>query len=233
MGVKTVRNKDMESNDVKPHQAVEEGTSSDPSSPTPVATQPVEQTTVEQQVKPDEQPVDENRIPHSRVKEMLAKEREKVARELMSEFQQHRKKESPPPQPIQPAQPAHDDQTEAALRLVKSIVREELEPVKAQSELHAAMSLYPDLPEYKAEMISVIKQNPGLGFTDAYKLAKFDKVVGSSGMVAATDQKRASSVESAGRQTTPRKSEINVWDKKTSLADLEQQINEMAAQGEK
>lgn len=170
---------------------------------------------------------EENKIPVSRVKEMIAKEKEKTTKELLEKM----KKSVPQYDNSQTS-----DEIKRAEEYVKNLVRAEIEPLKAQTELERAMNTYPDFVDYKDKIAEVIQANPSLGFMDAYKIARFDDSIkeaenkGKQNAYQSMQKKKAAGVESArpsGEGKRKSVEGINVFDKSVPLKEIERQLNEL------
>ena len=184
----------------------------------PVAEVPKEQSTaVETPPAEESKPTEEeNKIPLSRVKEMLAKAKEDA------------KKEFNKPAVI-PESSEVADELKKGQDYVRQLIQSEMEPYKAQMELDRTVSKYSDLPKFKEDMITMIKQNPNLSYEEAYKLAKFDSLhqesyeTGKKETLQNIQSKKSSAVETQKNKTAPKLDleNIDVFDKSISLKDIE------------
>jgi hypothetical protein len=164
---------------------------------------------------------EENKIPYSRVKEMVLKAKEEGKRES---------KNDPLKNVSLPTN--QDDQTKQAVEIVRNIIREETEPLKAQSELNYVMTAYPDFGNYAKDIVSLLKERPYLNYEDAYYMAKGrvgEKVIKEQAkkeVLATLQAKKDASGMITSRPSNPKgmNMEINVWDKKKTLKEIEAEI---------
>lgn len=83
------------------------------------------------------------------------------------------------PVPQAPARPPvyaqpQQNPDEAALNIVKAIVQNEVKPLQQTVELQQLFLNNPDAKEYAEGIAKAVKENPGISWGNAYKIAKFD-----------------------------------------------------------
>lgn len=76
--------------------------------------------------------------------------------------------------PVAPPQPVSPD--DAAINIVKSIVQSETRPLQQQIELQNLFMKNPDAVQYAPGLAKAVKENPGISWEGAYKIAKFDSL---------------------------------------------------------
>lgn len=184
-----------------------------------------EDVNAEDQEEAEGEQTTENKIPYSRVKEMLAKEREKVKRDILSSL---------PTEEVKSESKVNldDDNIKTAKDFIEKLVEKKLKPLQIQTELDRTLSDYPDFPKYKEAVLAKLKEVPSLGFSDAYKIVKFEdernEAMEKGKKVAYKKQqvKKSLNVETSGVRRS-NKTEItaeDVMNKKYSLKQLREML---------
>ncbi len=93
---------------------------------------------------------------------------EMTAADVMREVYAAAPTVAPVPQP----QPMTSD--DAAIKIVQGIVRGEVKPLEEKIALQDLFLNNKDAPEYAVGIAKAVKENPGISWQNAYKIAKFD-----------------------------------------------------------
>lgn len=153
---------------------------------------------------------EENKIPLSRVREMLAKAKNEAFEEAKKNV-------------------GKAEQVDTNSEYVKSLIKNEIETFKAQFELDKALNDFPDLPKYSGDIQNLIKKNPNLGYSEAYKIARYDSITkesfskGKQEAYKNIENKKNAAVETP-KARQPKKdmdiSGINVMDRSIPLSEI-------------
>lgn len=78
------------------------------------------------------------------------------------------------PQEVAPVQQNAVQTPDEAIKIVQSMIDARIRPLQNENELNRLFSANTDAKEFVPQMAEVVKANPSISWTDAYKLAKFD-----------------------------------------------------------
>lgn len=78
------------------------------------------------------------------------------------------------PEPVDTAQ-AVTTETDA-LKIVESVAKKAMRPLQDKVELQDLFLNFPDAKEYAGGIAKAVKENPGISWNSAYKLAKYDSL---------------------------------------------------------
>ena len=79
-----------------------------------------------------------------------------------------------PAQSVAPVQPAPARADADAIKIVQAMVSDQVKPLKEQLALQQLFLNKPDAKDFATGIASAVKDNPGISWENAYKLAKFD-----------------------------------------------------------
>ncbi len=209
-----------------------------------VETTPVEgagesATSQEESTQPEQnesEQTSEPTIPHGRVKEMVDKAKLKGREEALRELLKEEDTSHSQPEPVQPkAQPQPLNEREEAVKILRDVVRQEVSPILARQEAEKFLENNPDSLEYIDKIKALRKENKGLNWDQAYKLASYEDKLASAKTVGVKQReqnivaKQAAATEKPGNVPPPQKKQSfaeRVKDRRVPLSQIEQELKQ-------